>query len=1357
MKLARILWVMLVLVLVAQCAWAGEKAKAPAKAVKPVPPGRVICPPPPQPLSYVITEMTSKGRVEEKVAKFDMKLKIEVLSGSKQQVRLLNGDISISNLSVAGGFFKKGVHLVRSATGVDLLIEAKGKYDIDISFVQRIKEVKSEKSIALPLAPAVKSVVELSLPLPDVEVKTEPEVSFETKQIGAKECLVTVYGGTAELVLLKWIPKAPERELEPIVFADQVAVMEVGRGVLRVDSTVDYSILQGKVNAFAVKLPKDCSLLSLDGKEIRSWDIEDKADEKILKIDLIGEVKDAHQIQLKIEKVLAKIPVVFDVPKIEVMNVSREKGFIGVTAAKGIQIEATDVKDISQIDVRDLPSSLSRKAGEALLAFKYLKRPFSIKLSAEEVEAKVAAEVFTGVKASLDSLRLSSNIQYQIRDAGVFHLKVQLAEGLKLIDVKGQNINNWELDPKTRVLKIDLRSKAEGSYALTLETEMELKATQNVTIPAIQLVDVERERGFLAVSAVSGIRVETIQIKGASQIDVKELPPELLQTRGVAPDLAFRYIKPGYQIVTNISEIQPEVEVELQNLVVIDEKELNLTTDVLYKIRKAGVFQLKLKIPKDVRRQDVVGDDIDERSWDEATSTLTVSLKNKVEGEYQLRIEAQKTIDDIKKGIDIPVISAVDVKKERGYLAVKTKTSIRVKPAEGKISGLDDIDITELPWDVQKGGGNVALAYKYFTPPWSLSLSVEDIPSRVIAETFNFVSVGEKLVQVSATIKYDILHAGVETFKLKLPANAENVDINGEGMRHKDEDKKTQTWTIMLQSKRTGSYRLYVSFQQKLAENADQVQYGGVQALDVERETGYLAVAARADVEIQPDPDATKGLTPIDENEVPGEYKQGITIPILAAYRYLEHPYLIALKAKVHSPAEVTVAIIETCKLATTVTAIGETITDFVCMVRNSREQYLELQLPPNARTFHAFVGGDKVTPLQVRKPKPGATPIAAAAPAPKPAEGEKTEDAPAPTEAPSAPQYRPEDTVLVHLIPIARAGKSNEAFEVRLRYGYKRDKLGTFGVLDLTCPRINIGIMRLGWEVELPKGYQIISDAGNMTEVGRIQEFESQLQQIRADVSVSKMKRVSSPVSSSASQNRNTKNYQFRVNEDAIQNLAEQSTGKGGRGGRTSQGGIYTGPRPSLPNRFYFQSLIVSPEEPGHVYATYIKGNVTYPFYGLIVVVLLVACIVAWKRLPWPALGKFGLFLAVAVIVLGLRTLAEGAFEGLLNVIIATVLVFDGGVLLAMLSGAVQRRRANRPEPPPGRGPTGFFSGPKPRQNGPAEPPEPAEPPKSQDELRKDVLPRSRDSDARKDVMPRTPDSDTGGKDEDKDKDKQE
>ncbi|MEW6354886.1 MAG: hypothetical protein AB1696_01055 [Planctomycetota bacterium] len=1328
MRPNRVLWAVVMLLIVFQCVWAAEPVKIEVKGKEPVP--KIIPVPPPSPtLDYVISEMTAKGKVVEKVAKFDMQLKIEVLEDRKQQVRLLIGDISISKLSVSGGLFSKGVHLVRSGDSVDLLIENKGKYDIAIEFVQRIKEVKSEKSITLPLAPAVKSVVELSLPLPDVEVTTEPEVSFETKQLGEKECLVTVYGGTSELVVLKWIPKAPERELEAIVFADQMAVMEVGRGVLRVDSTVDYAVLQGKVNKFAVKLPKDCSLLSLDGKEIRSWDIEEKTGEKILKIDLIGEVKDAHQIMLKIERVLEKIPVVFDVPKIEVMDVAREKGFIAVTAAKGVQIEATDVKDISQIDVRDLPQQITQKAQDALLAFKYLKRPFEIKLSAEEVEAKVAAEVSTSVKASLDSLRLSSTIQYQIRDAGVFHLKVQLAEGLKLIDVKGENINNWELDPATKILKIDLRSKAEGSYSLGLETEMELKQTQRVVIPSIQLVEVERERGFLTMSAVPGIRVETVDVKGASQIDVKELPPEVLQACHGSADLAFRYIKPGYQITVNISEIQPEVEAEIRNLVTIDEKEMNLTTEILYKIRKAGVFQLKVKIPKDLRRQDVVGDDIDEQSWDEASETLTISLKNKVEGEYQLKIEAQKTLEDITKGLDIPVLSALDVKKERGFLAVKTKTSIRLKPAEGKMKGLDDIDITELPWDVQIGGGTVALAYKYFAPPWTLGLSVEQVPSRVIAEAFNFVSIGEKLVQVSATVKYSILHAGVETFKVKMPEGAENVDINGEAIRHKDEDKEKKVWTVTLQAKKTGEYRLFFTFQIKIPKEQTKFEYAGVQALDVERDTGYIAIAARSDVEIEPDMDATKKLTPIDEREIPEEYKVGITIPILAAYRYLEHPYTAALAASVHDPAEVTVAIIETCKLETTVTKIGETITDFVCDVRNSREQYLELQLPEDARIDHAFVGAEPVTPLQERRPKPGAKPIAEEKPAAAAAEKE-ARTAAAPAEPPaSLPKYRDEDTIIVTMIPIARAGKSDDAFEVRLRYRSKRGELGLFGTIDLTCPRINIGIMRLGWEVALPSGYSIISDSGNMDQVEGTYEFESQLRSLDADVTVSQMKRVSVNAPAQAG-GELAKNLQAISNVNVETQLEQRAAGQGGKQG-ASRRSIYTGQRPDLPNKYYFQSLIVSPEEPGRIYARYIKGNVTLPFYGVVGVLVLVGCFFAWRAMSFPQLGRFGILLAAAVVVLMLRTLAAGAFEGLLNVVMGSILIFDAGALLLILGNALQKWQATRPPRSPS-GPARFSSG------GPS----PSNSDRPTNVSRQDLMPRGqKESEPQPPTLPEKPD----------------
>ena len=195
----------------------------------------------------------------------------------------------------------------------------------------------------------------------------------------------------------------------------------------------------------------------------------------------------------------------------------------------------------------------------------------------------------------------------------------------------------------------------------------------------MRALDVDRAAGYIAVLPAPGMKVETAALKGISQIDVKELPEELLRH---TPELAYRHIRPDYGIAVNVSEIQPEVQAEVRTIATIDEHELDLDTEIHYSIRRAGIFQLRVAVPRELRRTKTEGEDIDDTSWDETNGILTVNLRSKVMGKYVLKLGAERTLEELGKGVELPVIRALGVKKEHGFIGVIAKASVRLKPSE---------------------------------------------------------------------------------------------------------------------------------------------------------------------------------------------------------------------------------------------------------------------------------------------------------------------------------------------------------------------------------------------------------------------------------------------------------------------------------------------------------------------------------------------------------------------------------------------------------------------------------------------------------------------------------------------------
>ena len=1215
---------------------------------------------------YVVQEMTGEGAVVGKLAKVQVKVKVSVLDPKKgkggaqitdDEPRLIEAPLFTTNASVASVQVTSPSkeapgYVLRDEKGVRFVASEPGDYDIEMQVVAPVVEEERQRSLTLPLVVAATSTLKLTVPDREIEVTAKPVLGLETAE-SETDTLVTIYGGAVPEVELAWTRKAPDKKLEAVVFAEQNTLVEITRGACRVDSSIGYAILQSSVDELKVGLPADCTLLNVDGDDIRSWDVVDEAGKKALVVNLLNPAKEKYELRLQLEKVIPQIPATIPVPQIDVLNVEREKGTVAIAAAKGVQVEATETKEVVQIDVKETPEQLQKMGQSGIhLCFRYLRKPFTISIKADEIAAKVFAEFQTAAHVGLTSMRMQTIINYMIRDAGVFHFKVGLGPDTKLVAVDGENINTWEFDDQQHVLSIDMRSKAEDAYVLSIELERELKAqapgregvrlVANAEVPSIQALDVDRQRGYLVVSALPGMKVEPAITDSASQVDVRELP-EALRPKGEEVAIAYRYIKEGYRVSVNVSEVQPEVTTEVAHLVTVEEKIVLIETEIAYKIRKAGIFQLRVQVPKALRRRPAEGENIDDETYDETKEVLTINLKSKVEEAYKLTLRNEMELDeelteDIEKTKDlvIPTVQPIDVEKERGHIGVQTKTTVRLKKKPDEVKGLRDIDIRDLPAELIKKAPKLSLAFQYFEPGWQLQLQAEPIKPRVTVETFNFVSLGEDLMAVSASAKFTILHAGIAEFAVQMPPGATNVDIQGEEIKHKDEAKKDGDTSkpdvrkVTLHAKKQGTYDLYFTFEIKLDKDKGPFEYNGIKVKDhmkeVERETGYLAVAAREDVEVSlPEVKPYENLTPIDEKEIPAAYREGITLPILLSFRYLSHPIGVKLNVKRHASAEVVVAVIESAKLDTVVTEEGETITDLVADVRNSREQYLTLQLPEGARIWHAFVGGESVRPL---------------------------------TETVGVDE--------VTKLPIAQVGKEDESFQVRLRYSVQGEELGSMGHVSLDFPAVNLAIMRLGWILKLPEGYDLLWDRGTLKRIESDYEFEPRLRDLQVDAA--SPRRAASQVRALSENAPNFRNWS--ANQKAIINVQQAQSEQGGGGQQLATRSIYTGSKPDLPNRFLFQGLIIPTDRYVTIRSQYMKESMGLPT-GIGALIVLAAVLGwLWKKLALPFLPKVGLYLILALVFLGIRTMAEGAYAAQLAWIIRTIVLV---VVIAAIAAFVK------------------------------------------------------------------------------------
>ena len=1230
--------------------------------------------PPSTAVPYVIEDVAVHAAPETGALRGTMSVRIRHLGKGADWVPLFTGNVGVLEAKVkGGGWFGTTPVLMRREKAVGLLLTGRGSFSVNLDFATPLTVVRGASAAPVPMVQALSSVYEVTLNDANLSVSLDPALPFQ-KEPAAGKTLVRIFGAGDGEIMLRWEPAPQERAVETIAFAAQQQVLSVSAGLLHVEAQIDYTLLQGRMPEALISLPEGYSLLKVAGANVRTWDIKKEGQgPSTLVVTLADAAAPTGRLTITLEKTLGPVPLEIEAPALIVQGVAREKGLIAIALEKGLQAEIIQKENVGQVNLSEVADSIGTLKDGVSLALRYLARPYKLTLRVSTIEPKVYGEVSCLTVASIERFRQSWDVQYEIRNAGLFQLQLKLAPGMKLVGLRGDNINNQSLDPASGVLTIDLRSKAEGAYRLSLQTYSDVADPAQAVLPALELVGVERQWGTIGVSTESGIAVETGELTSVSQIDVGELKGSAVLQEMVAaqsapaPMLAFRYLSFPYTLHLPVTHVRPELKCEPQHYVQITRKSLRYASAFDYRIKKAGVFQLRLHVPAELRPSlTVKGDRVEDYSYDAPSQTLTIQLTEKTMDDVQVTLESEMLLGaelpapGKSQDVAIPAIYTLDCEQERGHIAIGTDESIRLKRS-GTGGALHDVDVQEIPPALVQKAANAKLAFRIIEAPWDLTLEVTSIPPKIQAQTFNYVRYGEDYLIGASTVEFTIQYAGVKEFRVRLPKGVAEPNIRGANIKIQEKVKPEagaatpaaatdggDVWRIELQSEVKGSYQLIFEYTMDLDAKQTRRAFTGPQVFgvmpEVEREIGYLAVTGDPSLELTPVPEELKGLTPADEEEIPLKFRAlppsvasqigRQTVPILFSFRYLAHPYELALNSVRHEEAEVVTAVVESCKLDTTLTAEGNRITALIAQVRSRYQPFFEIQLPPKAQLWHALVNGVRVRPLTEQT-----------------AQGEVTK------------------------VPIAQVQGVSGPVRVELQWEeVSTQKLGRTEHVALDVPSLlGMRILRLGWVLQLPRGYRVVSSSGTLQEIPGERFFEDSLRRLQP-----------TDQPGGATGPRPAAEQAEQTDSQQASNAAVLAGQAGGKTAPPTPS--FAATKPQLPERFYFQGLILNPQVPARVSALAVAGPALKILIAVEVLILLALCGLFWAVFPASAPARFITLVAVALVLTGINVVEEGNNEVFLQAAVCTVgtaAVVLGAVALVRWFASRPSRQQAEAEPP--------------------------------------------------------------------------
>jgi len=728
------------------------------------------------------------GAVSERVAQVTATLQLLAVNADRT-IPLFGADVAVQSYSSKPA----GAKLVRSGAGVAVVLPRPGETALELKLLVKLGGDATRRQFELAIPAALTTRMTLAIDQPDADVDFPSAVSFQRTTTG-QQTHVDAMIGSGERIELAWTPRVKRAaEVAATVFCQNNSLVSLGGGAINVRAVLDYQITQGELRQARVRLPAGQHLLRVEGAGIRTWEIKNEADTSVLMLDLNKDLPANWRLTLETEQALDKLPASVPVEVPHALDVKRETGLVALRGTEELNLSVESAVDLPRVDADEFARASGLKADGLASAFRFLKPEFALRVRAETVRPQIEAVVRDNFQLSTEQATLTATIDYTIKRAGVFALKVSLPEDYRVERISGSNALQWteNSDGGKRVLEITLKERTSGAYSLQLELARNFKELPKWFAAAgAQPLGVTKLSGFVSVSADPGVAIKTEAFEGLTEIPLTALP-DARQLSGAGSVLAYKFIAadpesaPDWKLSVATEAVAAWMRAEIVNTFMLTESLVSGRALVRYEIQNAPVKELEIRVPDSFRNVEISGPNL--RSRDHTGGLWKIELQNKVRGFYTLTVTWDQPPASKTSPLEIKGVTTVGVERETGILAVIARPPLQV--AEKTAADLVRLDARDLP-DWAGRADDAALVYRYLRPGYQLALNARRFDEaevlQALVEDVNLTTVVADDGQMMTTMSLAVRNNGRQHLEISLPAQATNVwsaFVDGQAVR----------------------------------------------------------------------------------------------------------------------------------------------------------------------------------------------------------------------------------------------------------------------------------------------------------------------------------------------------------------------------------------------------------------------------------------------------------------------------------------------------------------------------------------------------------------------------------------------
>ncbi len=722
-----------------------------------------------------VSGLSVDGQIDGENITFTLTFKAEV-SGRSASIPLVVGDVAYMESD-----FPRNAVLKRSGGSFILEDVPRGKHDIVFKFASRPAKDGSwrQTKFDIPMSNIRKLSVECDRS--DLEIVFADALSVKRSTNEQKKAVVTAFLGLTKNFNVRWKPEVKQLEAELVVSSDANSIITASVGVMRVDSIFNYRIVQGRLQAIQVTIPKGLNVTQVKGADIQEWSIDEKGESRELMITLSRAQEQSYRFQVDSEQILPKFPTDVSVPVLVPRGVIRASGFVMFGTDNAIKLVVSKAGGLTQVDQAAFPQvaldakvskAVRRRPNRSPFVYQYANTPYSLQLSVDDIVPEFSCDERFVLRLGDGNLEFSGSIELDVRDAPTAEVTLVTDADWTVANVSGPNYADHDVKEEgdKKLITVYFKKAQLGRTLLSLRLENSLKEGADAfSAPMLSVKGAKSERGHLAATTDKGLRLVEDKRNGLRDVHTGAVPMKV-----VGIQHAYRYKSTGWSVSYQIVTTAPVVHADVFHLVSIGDGVLYGSSRINYVVRNAPVKEFRLRIPGALKHVEFVGQDIS--SWRKEKSEWVIELQEKVSGDYTLLVTYDQPYTYEGQDVEVGGVQTVGAETEVGYIAMSSSGSLKLITKK-KSDSVFEIDREEIPVAfVQPVTAPILRSYKYTRTPHDATVEIQRYSSaQLISQVVEFTNIRTRISnegEAVSTVTYRLKNSSHQYLKVSLPENA---------------------------------------------------------------------------------------------------------------------------------------------------------------------------------------------------------------------------------------------------------------------------------------------------------------------------------------------------------------------------------------------------------------------------------------------------------------------------------------------------------------------------------------------------------------------------------------------------------